>query len=106
MIEGAQILRDNFVSYIIDPTLMVLFTAGFLLFVYGIVEFMYAMAKGGTAGEEGKQHMIWGVVGMVIMSSVWGIIGLINNTFGLGINDYRNPNINTTQLPNVQQQFR
>lgn len=102
MIEGAQIIRDNFIKYIIDPALMVLFTAGFMLFVYGIVEFMYAMAKGGTAGDEGKKHMLWGVIGMVIMSSVWGIIALINNTFGLGLGDPRNPNITPTQLPNIQ----
>jgi hypothetical protein len=75
--------------------------------VLGIVEFLYAMAKGGTAGDEGKEHMKWGVIGMVIMSSVWGIIALISNTFGLNIGDPRNPNINVNQLPNIQtQQFK
>ncbi len=102
MVEAAQIVRDNIIKYIIDPAMMVLFTAGFLLFVYGIVEFMYDMAKGGSAGKQGKDHMLWGVLGMVVMSSVWGIIALIDNTFGLGLGDYRNPNINTNQLPNIQ----
>jgi len=30
----------------------------------------------------GKQHMIWGIIGMAIMVSVFGIINLIMSTIG------------------------
>jgi uncharacterized membrane protein YjfL (UPF0719 family) len=30
-----------------------------------------------------KSHMLWGILGMVIMISVFGILSLIMNTFGI-----------------------
>lgn len=77
----------RFTTYVIDPILLVLAAAGFLYFVWGLVIFLFALSQGDTSkAGEGKRHMIWGVVGMVIMFSVVGIIQLINNTFSLGVN--------------------
>ncbi len=78
---GEQLLR-NFVTYIIDPAILVIFTAGFFLFVWGLVQFLMNLDKG-SENEEGKQHMLWGIVGMFVMASVFGIITLLNNTFDL-----------------------
>ena len=80
--NGSQIL-SNFVSYIINPAILVIFTAGFFLFVWGLVQFVMELNKGGEH-EEGKQHMLWGIVGMFVMASVYGIIALLDNTFDLG----------------------
>ena len=78
---GEQLLR-NFVTYIINPAILLIFTAGFFLFIWGLVQFMFNLEKGGE-NEEGKQHMLWGIVGMFVMASVYGIIALLDNTFGL-----------------------
>lgn len=98
---GEQILR-NFVTYIIDPAILLVFTAGFFLFVWGLVQFMMNLNKGGE-NEEGKQHMLWGIVGMFLMASVYGIVTLLDNTFELGAfsptpDMSRWPDINTPQL--------
>ena len=45
--------------------------------------FLWNLEDGGD-NSEGKQHMIWGIIGMFIMVSIWGIIGLLDNTFNLG----------------------
>ena len=79
---GSQIL-NNFVDYIINPAILVIFAAGFLLFFWGLVQFIMDLNSGGEH-EEGKQHMLWGVVGMFVMASVYGIIALLDNTFDLG----------------------
>ena len=79
------------VDVIINPVLLVLMALAFLLFVYGLVEFLWKLNEGGD-NKEGKSHMIWGIVGMLIMISVYGIIGLIDNTFGL---DITNPDVNS-----------
>jgi hypothetical protein len=91
----------RFTTYVIDPALLILAAAGFFFFVWGLVVFLFAISQGDTGkSSEGKQHMIWGVVGMVIMFSVAGIIALINNTFQFGVNV--NPNSNTgTYTPNT-----
>lgn len=86
------------VTYIIDPALLLIFALGFLLFVYGLVEFLWKINGEGDT-KEGKQHMIWGIVGMLIMISVYGILDIIDNTFGL---DFSNPDasrINSVVVP-------
>ena len=67
------------------PAMTVIFAAGFLLFIWGLVKFLWNVEEGsGSSSSEGKQHMIWGIVGMLIMVSFWSIIALLDNTFGLG----------------------
>ena len=73
----------RFVTYVIDPAILVVFAAGFFLFIWGLVQFLWNLNSGGD-NKEGKQHMIWGVVGMLIMISVYGILSLLDNTFGFG----------------------
>lgn len=75
-------LRDRIVTHLIDPAVKVVFALGLLMFLWGIVEFLWAL-KDGKVDETGKQHMLWGMVGMLIMVSVYGIIALIMNTFGI-----------------------
>jgi len=79
--SGAQLL-ENFVTYIINPAILLIFTAGFFLFVFGLIQFLLDLDKGANR-EQHIQHMIWGVVGMFVMASVYGIIALLDNTFGL-----------------------
>jgi len=81
--SGAQLLQ-NFVTYIINPAILLIFTAGFFLFVWGLVQFLRNL-ESASENEEGKRHMLWGIVGMFIMASVWGIISLLDNTFDLGV---------------------
>ena len=79
--NAASNLIGRFVTYIIDPTILLIFAAGFFVFIWGLVQFL-ANVEGDR--NEGKQHMIWGIVGMFIMVSVFGIITLLDNTFSLG----------------------
>jgi hypothetical protein len=77
-------LLDRFVTLIIDPTILLVFSAGFLLFLWGLVVFIFNLGEGGE-NTEGKQHMLWGIIGMLVMVGVFGIIALLNNTFKLGV---------------------
>lgn len=72
-------------SEVLWPAMTVIFAAGFLLFIWGLVKFLWYVEEGsGSSSSEGKQHMVWGLVGMLIMVSFWSIIALLDNTFGLG----------------------
>lgn len=79
---SAQLI-NKLVDYIIDPIILVVFAAGFFLFVWGLVQFLWKLDEG--AQSSGKQHMLWGIVGMLIMVSVYGIIGILDETFDLDI---------------------
>ena len=80
--SGEQLLI-NFRDFIINPAILLIFTAGFFLFVWGLVQFLLNLDQGGE-NEDGKKHILWGIVGMFIMASVYGILALLDNTFDLG----------------------
>lgn len=99
--QAVGTLMSKFVSYIIDPAILVIFTLGFFLFVWGLVQFLWNLNEGGD-NKEGKRHMVYGVVGMLIMISVYGILDLIDNTFGL---DFANPDVSRLNNVNIPSNF-
>ncbi len=94
-------LMDKFWSAIISPAILIVLALGFLLFVYGLVEFLWNLNTGGD-NKEGKQHMMWGIVGILVMFSVYGILDLLDNTFNL---DFRNPDVSRAQNIKVPSNF-
>ena len=91
--EPAQQLINRFSEYIITPAIFLVFTAGFFLFVWGLVQFLWNLEES-SSREEGKRHMLWGIIGMFVMVAVYGIIQLLDTTFDL---DIGNPDINRAQ---------
>jgi len=77
-------LINGIVREIINPIVAVLFTAAIVVFFWGLIQFIYA-AGGDEDREKGKQHMLWGVIGIFIMLSAYGILTLFTNTFGIRI---------------------
>lgn len=77
-------LVNLFSNIIINPLLALLFGVGLLVFVYGVVEFLFEFDVRGSkdAKELGKQHMLWGVIGMFIMASAYSILEVIASTVG------------------------
>lgn len=71
---------NTLVRVIVNPLIALLFAVALLLFVWGLVQFLYQLNTGGKDTKAGKQHMFWGVAGMFIMVTAWGIFQLIQNT--------------------------
>ena len=101
--EEAQQAINKIVDLIVNPAIYVVFSFGFLMFVYGIVEFLRELSKGGDT-TTGKQHMLWGIVGMFIMVSVFGIIHLLNSTFGFGLGPGGSYNPDTSTFDSIRPQ--
>ncbi len=76
-------------QYILNPILGLLFAVGTLMFVFGIVEFMFGLSNEGSGKkEDGKRHMLYGLVGMFIMASSWAIVKLIGTMVGTPVSTY------------------
>ncbi len=54
-----------------------------VVFIWGLVVFI-AHAGDEKAVAEGKQRMIWGIVGLSAIVAVWGIVQLVILIFGIG----------------------
>ncbi|MGC9602787.1 MAG: hypothetical protein ABSE76_03575 [Minisyncoccia bacterium] len=75
---STQTLVNNLVNAIINPLMLLLFSAGLLVFFWGVIEFLLALnVNGSTSKEDGKQHMLWGLIGMFVMVSAYAILGFI-----------------------------
>ncbi len=67
---------------ILNPLIALLFAVALAVFLWGLVEFI-ASADNDQARSRGKQHMLWGVVGMTIMVGAKMIIRVVTATFGV-----------------------
>lgn len=74
-------LTDDIVEFVNASIIPLFYTLAFLLFIIGMVRFFFL---GGEEGrEKGRQFMLWGIIGFVVMFSVWGIVRLLLTTFGV-----------------------
>ena len=63
---------------ILEPLIQLLFAFGIAYFLYGVMKFILNQDNE-TAQEEGKKHMLWGIIGIAIMASAWGILHFVDS---------------------------
>ncbi len=80
---GASQTINAIIGTIINPTLALIFAAGLLVFLWGVVQFIWNSDQEDER-KVGQRHIIWGLVGMFIMVAWFGISTIITNTFELG----------------------
>lgn len=76
-----QPLLENAVKVIINPIIQIVFAVATIVFVYGVFEFIRG-ADNPEVRKQGQQHMLWGIIGLAIMTSVFTIIRILINTLG------------------------
>jgi len=61
----------------------VIFALAFLVFVYGMVKYFILHGGEDTKRAEGRQFILWGLIGLVVLFSVWGFVNLLLSTLGI-----------------------
>ena len=72
-------LVENFKSVILNPIITFLFGAALIYFLWGLAE-VVAGGDEEAKRQTGREHIMWGVVGMFIMVAVYGILTLVSAT--------------------------
>lgn len=89
--------------YIINPAIMLLFAVATILFLWGVVVFIRGSGDK-KEKEEGQQHMLWGIIGFVIMVGVYGILNFFMQL--IGINNIKitptENSVGTQTIPDVK----
>jgi hypothetical protein len=67
---------------IINPIIEFLFALAVVFFLYGVLEF-FLNQDNEEKKTTGKQHMLWGIVGIAIMIGVFTIMEIILNTLDI-----------------------
>lgn len=70
------------VTQIINPLILLLAAGAFVVFLWGVFEFIRD-AGDETRREEGRRAIFWGLIGLVIIFGAYGIINIALSTFGL-----------------------
>lgn len=85
--EGAMVAR-GFLSKLNDailyPLITLMMTIALVVFLYGCFEFITNAGNPG-AREKGGRHILWGLVGMLVMVSAYAILNVAAGTFGLTV---------------------
>lgn len=66
---------------IINPIVYFMFAVALLVFIWGVFQYIKDWSSA-DAKKNGQQHMMWGIIGFVIMLAVFSIIRIIGNTVG------------------------
>lgn len=79
--QNVQNVVNLIETNIILPLMALLIGVGLVVFMFGVVEFLFSIgANVGDAKERGKKHMLWGVIGMAVMACAAGILTFIMGT--------------------------
>ncbi|HEY9584831.1 MAG TPA: hypothetical protein VJI33_04670 [Candidatus Paceibacterota bacterium] len=69
-------------TQIVNPLILLLLATALVVFIWGLVSYFQNMDNA-EMRSQGIRHMIWGVVGLVIMISFTGLIRIITNLIGV-----------------------
>jgi len=80
------------IGNILNKVVPILIVLGVVFFVWGVVT--YVISSDEEAKKKGRNRMIWGLIGLVVIVGMWGLVKIVTNSFGLG-------NTATFQAPTV-----
>lgn len=77
---------------ILFPLIALLMGIAFFYFVWGAAQYLMG-ASNESAREDGKKHLMYGIIGLFVMTSAFAILTLAAGTFGLNsqLNCANNP---------------
>lgn len=73
----------DFINVFLVPFL---FAIAFIVFIWGVFTYFIQGGANEEQREKGKQLVMWGLIGFVVMVSLWGLVNLITNTLNFGEN--------------------
>lgn len=74
---------DSIISIINDVFVPVLFAIAFLYFVWGIYKYFILGATEEAAKGEGRQFVLWSLIGFAVILSLWGLVNVVTSVFNL-----------------------
>jgi len=72
------------VEVIVNPLIKLSFAVALVIFLWGVFGYI-KNADSPEDRKKGTEHIIWGLVGLFIMTSVFTILQIALNTFGISI---------------------
>lgn len=78
-VVAATSFVDKLNSNIIFPLLSFLLALAVLVFVWGGFQYLYK-AEDSSARAEGQKHMLYGIIGIVVMVTAFALLAMVTRT--------------------------
>ncbi len=73
----------NYVTCFIGQSVIpLIFAIATMVFIWGAVNFFIIGGSEEEKRKQGRQLMLWGIIGFVVMLSVWSLVHIVGSTFG------------------------
>lgn len=83
-VTAAKSMLARIESAILFPLMTLMMAVALLVFLWGMYEYVLH-ADDESARSTGKMHMMYGIIGMLIMISALGILKIAAGTFGISV---------------------
>jgi len=71
------------VGRISGMSIAIVLAIALLVFLFGLVKFVFRVGGDEAAVTDGKKLMTWGLVALFVMTSVWGIVKFMQSALNL-----------------------
>ncbi len=73
----------NYATCLINSSIIPLIASlAVAMFIWGVVQYVINSDEEAKK-QKGKEFMIWGIIGLVVMVGVWGLVKILGSTFGI-----------------------
>ncbi|OGJ03847.1 hypothetical protein A3G06_01540 [Candidatus Nomurabacteria bacterium RIFCSPLOWO2_12_FULL_46_14] len=69
------------IGELLNAVIPILIALGVVFFIWGVIS--YVIGSDEEAKKKGRDRMIYGIIGLVVIVGLWGLVRLVTNTFGL-----------------------
>lgn len=76
-----QLVAD-FILFLSKYVLKLLLALIVLTFLYGLMKYMFKGQGSDTARSEGRKLMLWGIIGIFVITSLWGLVAIFTAFVG------------------------
>lgn len=83
-IQVANTFLDKIKAAILYPFISLLLAMAILLFLWGVFQMIYNAANS-EARENGRRHILFGLIGIVVMLSAMTLLRIAGNTVGVTV---------------------
>ncbi len=81
--DGVRVFFQKLTILLNDTLVPAVFALAFLVFIWGMFKTFILGGHDEEKQGEGKQLMMYAILGFVIMISIWGIVTIISDSLGL-----------------------
>jgi hypothetical protein len=80
---------------VLNTVIPVLIVLAVVYFIWGVAG--YVISKDEEAKKRGKDKMIYGIIGLVVIVAMWGLVSIVTTSFGVN----QNVQVNIPTVPGI-----